>query len=194
MPRRARDLIAKSPRIRIIIAKALLGATLAPSSGALPSIVFVDDSSTTIEDLRGHQIEAIGCVYHIRYAFPGIMKGYVGRTGNLGNRDTHHSMDATSENPAYGHHPEAKRRKERAVTVISRLQDEKVLQLGQEELGELRNAVEASDSSRDSDNEDDSLLYSMQAIGERVCADLSTLGQKTPSFSASRWACASAIR
>lgn len=172
MPRRARDLIAKSPRIRIIIAKALLRATRAPSSGAKPSIVFIDDSSTTIEDLGGHQIETIGCVYHIRYAFPDIMKGYVGRTGNLQNRDTHHATGANSENPAYVHHQEAKEHKEKAVTVTFRLQDEEDLQLGREELEELHDALEASNTTRESDNEDNTLLYSMQIIGEQVCADL----------------------
>lgn len=160
MPQRVRDLIAKSPKIRTILAKALIGATLAPSSGALPSIVFVDDSDTTIE--------AIGCVYHIRYAFPDIVKGYVGRAGNLQNKDTHHTTDANSENPAYVHHQEAKK----AVTVIPRLQEEKDLQLGQEAFEELHDALEASSSSRESDNEDNTLAYSMQIIGGHVCAGL----------------------
>ena len=70
------------------------------------------------------------------------------------------------------HHQEAKGHKEKAVTVIFRLQDEDHLQLGREELEELHDALEASNSSRESDNEDNTLIYSMQIIGEQVCADL----------------------
>lgn len=100
------------------------------------------------------------------------MKGKVGRTGNLQNRDTHHATDANSENPAYVHHQEAKGHKEKAVTVVFRLQDEEDLQLGREELEELHDALEASNTMRESDNENNTLLYSMQIIGEQVCADL----------------------